>query len=181
MASPRCHKFMHSLAWWPTLLAVTIATITDLRTRRIPNWLVLPFLVAGMAVSSITRGWAGLESSALGILVGTAVLIVFYFLGGMGMGDVKLLAAVGAWVGPQQVFFAFVFMGFAGGAMALAWALRGRFVGQSLDGAADLLFGFRKRGFKAHPQLVLDNPDSRKMPYAPAIAVGTILSFLAMS
>ncbi len=172
---------MNSIAWWPTLFAVTVAAVNDLRTRRIPNWLVFPFLIAGVAVSAMTRGWAGLESSILGILVGAALLILFYFLGGMGMGDVKLLASVGAWIGPQQVFVAFAFMGLAGGVMALAWAIRGGFVQESLDGTAELVFGFRKRGLQPHPTLALENPNARKMPYAPAIAAGVILSFFAMS
>jgi prepilin peptidase CpaA len=171
---------MHSIAWWPTLFAVTVAAVTDLRTQRVPNWLVFPFLLVGIAVSTITRGWAGLESSLLGILAGAAELGLFYFLGGMGMGDVKLLASVGAWIGPQQIFLAFVFMGLAGGVMALTWAIRGRFVQESLDGLGDLIFGFRRRGLRPHETLSLTNPNARKMPYAPAIAVGVILSFFAL-
>jgi len=172
---------MHSLAWWPTVLVVLIAAAADLKTRRIPNWLVIPFLIGGLVVSTAVHGTAGLLSSALGIAAGAAALIPFYFLGGMGMGDVKLLAAVGAWVGPQQIFFAFAFMGLAGGVMALAWALRGRFVREWLNGTADLIFEAGKRGFGPHPTLVLANSRARKMPYAPAIAVGTILSFFAFS
>jgi prepilin peptidase CpaA len=174
-------NFMHSIAWWPTLFVVTVATVTDLRTRRVPNWLVLPFLVAGVVVSTVSRGWAGLESSVLGILCAASVLGLFYFLGGMGMGDVKLLASIGAWIGPQQVVFAFVFMGLAGGVMALGWALRGGFVQDALTGTADLVFGFRKRGLRQHTTLTLANRAAHKMPYAPAIAVGAILSFFAMS
>jgi prepilin peptidase CpaA len=91
------------------------------------------------------------------------------------------LASIGAWVGPEQVFLAFMFMGLAGGVMALIWAMRGKFVGESLDGTADLIFGFWKRGLRPHPSLALSNPKARTMPYAPAIAIGAILSFFAMS
>ena len=42
---------MHSIAWWPTLIVLAVATFTDLRSRRIPNWLVLPFMLAGIGVS----------------------------------------------------------------------------------------------------------------------------------
>jgi prepilin peptidase CpaA len=175
---------MHSIAWWPTLLTVTVAAVIDLRTRRVPNWLVFPFLLMGIAVSTMMRGWAGLESSLVGILAGAAALGLFYFLGGMGMGDVKLLASIGAWIGPWQILVAFVFMGLAGGVMALTWAIRGRFVQESLDGVADLIFGFRKRRphgtMSPHGTLSLTNPNARKMPYAPAIAVGVILSFFAL-
>ena len=168
---------MHSTAWWPALFAVTVASVADLRTRRIPNWLVFPFLIAGVAASAAMHGWAGLESSVLGFLAGAGVLAPFYLLGGMGMGDLKLMAAVGAWIGPHQVLFAFVFMGLAGGLMALVWAIRGGFVQESLDGTADLIFGFRKRGLRPHATLTLENPTTRKMPYAPAIAAGVVLSF----
>ena len=177
---------IHSIAWWPTLLTVTVAAVTDLRTRRVPNWLVFPFLLMGIAVSAMTRGWAGLESSSLGILAGAGALGLFYCLGGMGMGDVKLLASIGAWIGPRQILVAFVFMGLAGGVMALTWAIRGRFVQESLDGVADLLFGFHnrvfgfRRGWRPDATLKLANPNARKMPYAPAIAVGVILSFFAL-
>jgi prepilin peptidase CpaA len=171
---------MHSIAWWPTLLTVTVATVTDLRTRRVPNWLVFPCLLMGIAVSVMTRGWAGLESSFLGIMAGAAALGLFWFLGGMGMGDVKLLASIGAWIGPWQILLAFVFMGLAGGVMALAWAIRGRFVQESLDSVADLIFGFRKRGWRPDATLKLASPNARTMPYAPAIAVGVILSFFAL-
>ena len=96
------------------------------------------------------------------------------------MGDVKLCAAIGAWIGPSQLLLALVFMGLAGGVMALGWAIRGGFLKESLSGTADLIFGFRKRGFRPHATLVLTNPAARKMPYAPAIAIGTILSFFAL-
>jgi prepilin peptidase CpaA len=71
-------------------------------------------------------------------------------------------------------------MGLAGGVMALTWAIRGRFVQESLDGVADLIFGFRKRGWRPDATLKLANPNARKIPYAPAIAVGVILSFFTL-
>jgi prepilin peptidase CpaA len=171
---------MHSIAWWPTLVAVLIAAVWDARYRRIPNWLVFPFLVGGIAASTIVQGWHGLGQSALGILLAAVAMGAFYCLGGMGMGDVKLCAAVGAWIGPAQLGLALVMTGFAGGVMALGWAVCGGFLRQSVDGAGDLIFGMRKRGLRPHSTLVLANAATRKMPYAPAIAVGTILSFLAV-
>lgn len=170
---------MHSIAWWPTLVVLAIATFTDVRTCRIPNWLVLPFLVAGVAVSGWTHGWHGVGQSLLGIGLGTIVLGFFCWMGGMGMGDLKLCAAVGAWIGPAQLLVALVLTGIAGGIMALCWAIGGGFVGELLDGTGELIFGLRKRGFRPHPELVLNNPLTRKMPYAPAIAIGTLISFFS--
>jgi len=170
---------MDYVAFLPTASVVTVATVSDLWNRRIPNWLVLPFLGSGLLVSGILHGWGGLGRSLLGVLVAGAVMGVFCYLGGMGMGDLKLCAAVGAWIGPSQLAIALVFTGLVGGVMALCWALAGGFLGQTLSGAGDLLVGFRKRGLRAHETLVLDNPLTRKMPYAPAIAVGVICSFLS--
>src|SRR5579863_9027405 len=118
---------MHSIAWWPTLLAVMIATVCDVHSRRIPNWLVFPFLAGGIAVSATYGGWTGLQHSVTGLLCGAAGLGTFYLQGGMGMGDVKLCAAIGAWIGPSQLLLALVFMGLAGGVMAFGWAVRGGF------------------------------------------------------
>ncbi len=170
---------MHSIAWWPTLIVLAIATFTDVRSCRIPNWLVLPFLVAGVGVSGWMQGWHGVGQSFLGIGLGALVLGFFCWMGGMGMGDVKLCAAVGAWIGPAQLMVALVVMAMAGGIMALCWAIGGGFVGGLFDGVGDLIFGLGKRGLRPHPELVLDNPLTRKMPYAPAIAIGTLISFFS--
>jgi prepilin peptidase CpaA len=170
---------MHSIAWWPTVAVLAIATFTDLRSCRIPNWLVLPFLFAGIAVSGWTRGWHGIGQSCLGILLGTLVFGFFCWMGGMGMGDVKLCAAIGAWIGPSQLTMALVVTGIAGGIMALCWAVCGGFAGELFAGTGDLIFGLKKRGLRPHPELVLDNPLTRKMPYAPAIAIGTLISFFS--
>jgi prepilin peptidase CpaA len=97
----------------------------------------------------------------------------------MGMGDVKLCAAIGAWIGPMQLLFALVITSMAGGIMALCWAAAGGFLGDLFQGAGDLVFGFPKRGLRPHPELVLTNPLARKMPYVPAIAIGTIVSFFS--
>ncbi|MGC9199929.1 MAG: A24 family peptidase [Acidobacteriaceae bacterium] len=170
---------MHSIAWWPTLIVLTIATFTDVRSRRIPNWLVLPFLVTGVVASVWTYGWHGLGQSLLGMSLATLVFGLLCWMGGMGMGDLKLCAAIGAWIGPGQLTVAMVMMGIAGGIMALCWAIGGGFVGELFDGAGSLMMGVAKRGLQPHPELTLNNPITRKMPYAPAIAVGAILSFFS--
>ena len=106
---------MHSIAWWPTLIVVTIATITDLRSRRIPNWLVLPFMVAGIATLTWLHGWQGLRQSLSGLALGALLFGILGLMGGMGMGDVKLCAAIGAWIGPSQLILALVITGLVGG------------------------------------------------------------------
>jgi prepilin peptidase CpaA len=158
---------------------LAVATFTDLRSRRIPNWLVMPFLVAGIGVSVWVQGWHGLSQSLSGFALGAVIFGLLFFLGGMGMGDVKLCAAIGAWVGPAQLVIALVVTGLAGGVMAVCWAASRGFLGTLFSGSADLVFGLKERGLRPHADLVLSNPRARKMPYAPAIAVGTLLSFFA--
>lgn len=170
---------MHAIAWWPTVAVMGIATWTDLRSRRIPNWLVLPFMASGVGVSAWQHGWHGVAQSLEGFALGAAVFGVLFAMGGMGMGDVKLCAAIGAWIGPGQLLLALVLTGLAGGVMALGWALLGGFVGDLFKGSGDLLLGWKERGKLAPPELKLANPRARKMPYAPAIAIGTLISFFA--
>jgi prepilin peptidase CpaA len=170
---------MHTIAWWPTVAVVSVATVTDLHSRRIPNWLVLPFLVVGVIVSAWLHGWHGLEQSLAGLALGGLLFGILAFMGGMGMGDVKLCAAIGAWIGPSQLLIALVMTGIVGGVMAICWAVAGGFLGELFKGTGDLVFGLKDRGFRQHPELVLDNPLARKMPYAPAIAIGTLMSFFS--
>jgi len=170
---------MHSVAWWPTLIVLAVATFTDLRSRRIPNWLVLPFLLLGFVVAGWMNGWHGIVQGFAGLGVGALFFGILCWMGGMGMGDVKLCAAIGVWIGPSQMLTALVLTGIAGGVIALCWAVAGGFVGEMLSGTGELIFGWRQRGLRAHPELVLTNPSARKMPYAPAIAIGTLVSFFS--
>jgi prepilin peptidase CpaA len=171
--------FMHSYAWWPTLIVLGVATFTDLRSRRIPNWLVLPFLLAGITVSGWLLGWQGIGRSLMGFGLGLVLFGILFWMGGMGAGDVKLAAAIGAWVGPAQLFFALVVTAIAGGVMALAWAVAGGFLPDLFKGSGDLIFGRKKDDKQSEEKLTLSNPKTRKMPYAPAIALGTLISFFA--
>jgi prepilin peptidase CpaA len=124
-------------------------------------------------------GWHGLGQSFAGLGLGLLVFGFLFWLGGMGGGDLKLCAALGAWIGPMQLFFAMVYAGMAGGIMVLCWAAFGGFFKELFTGASDLVFGLKQRGMKRDPELTLANPLKRRMPYAPAIAIGTLLSFFA--
>lgn len=174
------HSLPHSLAWWPAVALLAIATVTDLAWRRIPNWLTGPFLVAGIAVSGWLHGWRGVAQSGEGIGLGLLLYGILFWLGGMGAGDVKLCAAIGAWIGPGQLFLAMIFAALAGGLMALAWAAAGGFSSQLLDETGNLVLGWWKRDSReAEAQAEPPAHARRKMPYAPAIALGTLISFFA--
>lgn len=165
---------VHSFAWWPTVVVLAVATFTDLRSRRIPNWLVLPFLPLGIAVSAWFHGWHGAVQSLEGVGAGLLIFGIFFWMGGMGAGDVKLCAAIGAWIGPGQLMIALVLTGLAGGVMVLAWAAYAGFLRDLFIGTGDLVLDGARRA-----EAKLSNPMRRKMPYAPAIAIGTLFSFFA--
>src|SRR5437016_4943446 len=153
---------MHSIAWWPIFALILVATVTDIKSRRIPNWLVLPFLTAGIAVSTSLHGLRGLGQSAAGIGLAVLVTGILVWLRGMGMGDLKLCAAVGAWVGPDQLGFALVMTFIAGAVIGVVWALCTGSLSKSLDSTGDLLVGFAKDGIRPHGTIVLDNSNTLK-------------------
>ena len=168
---------MHSFAWWPTLIVLAVATFTDLRSRRIPNWLVIPFMAAGIMASTWLHGWHGLGQSFGGLGLGILLFGFLFWMGGMGAGDVKLAAAIGAWIGPNQLFFALVVTAMAGGVIALVWAACGGWLKELFTGASNLTFGLKDR--EVRQEMSIGNPLKRKIPYAPAIAIGTLISFFA--
>lgn len=103
-----------------TLIMIFAAAVYDIRYGRIPNWMTFPAIVAGLTYHTATAGVPGLMSSLAGTATGFSVFIVFYALGGMGAGDVKLMAAVGALLGPRETLYAALFTAIAGGIYALA-------------------------------------------------------------
>jgi len=167
---------MHLFGWWPAVVVLSVATITDLRDRRIPNWLVFPYWLAGIVVQGVLFGWHGIGQSLAGAGLAIGVFGALFLLGGMGAGDVKLCAAVGAWIGPAQMVFALIFTALAGGVIVMIWAALGGFLLDLFKGTGDLMAGW-KRGTLRDPEATIENPRRRKMPYAPAIAVGTLFSF----
>jgi prepilin peptidase CpaA len=168
---------MNLITWCATLTLVTVAAIIDIRCRRIPNWLVVPFLAAGMAFGLEQHGLVGIGKSLGGIVLAVVALGGLCRLRAIGMGDLKLCAAVGSWIGFAQLGVALVVMAVAGGAIGILWTAQFGAAAEALDGASELLFSLPHRGFRPHPTLSLDNPRAHKMPYAPAIAIGTIFSF----
>ena len=171
---------MNSIAWWPSLAVLIAAAGIDVWTRRVPNWLAVPFLAAGLATCSYTRGLPGAGQSLAGIGVAVLLFGLPCVLGGMGMGDLKLAAGVGAWVGPDQMFLAFVMAGMIGGVFAIFYALWRRRLGSAMDGTAELLAHFGRGRLRPHDRIQLGNAGSISIPYAPVIAAGSLLSFFAV-
>ena len=90
------------------LLFTAAAVFSDLRTRRIPNWLTVPSLVLALVVHGCHGRLDGLVFSLLGFAAGFGVLFLLWLMGGGGGGDVKMMAALGAWLGWKMTLAVFV-------------------------------------------------------------------------
>jgi prepilin peptidase CpaA len=166
------------VVWWTNAAVLVVAAAFDLRTWRVPNWLSIPFLIAGVAIQSVDGRLPGFGRSMSGIALACLLFGIPWFIGAMGLGDFKLAAGVGAWIGPAQLFTASIFTALAGGVFAVGWALWHGSLSSSLDSAGNLLTPWRGR--RSRPEKKAGEPTAATaIPYAPAIALGTLLSFLA--
>jgi prepilin peptidase CpaA len=157
-------------------LAVSLAIAwTDFRTRRIPNYLTFGGAAAGMGYQLGYHGWPGLAGSLAGLILGLALLLLPYWRGGMGAGDVKALGALGAWLGFTRTLYLFIYMGISGGLLILAvlwW--RGQLRATIKQGwvyLVNLLLGAPQG---AGPPACRP-PKSQTIPYGVALALGMTL------
>jgi prepilin peptidase CpaA len=165
--------------YWLVAVVLVVAAVIDGRELRVPNWLTFPFALVGLAASLRPDG-LGLVPALLGGLLGLALLLPLYAVGGMGAGDVKLLAGVGAWIGPALLWEAFVASAIAGAAMAVIMMLAsGRLathLGRMRSIAVEWLV-------IRNPVLLAEIAAARKpsmtlLPYGIPIALGTLVVFL---
>lgn len=91
----------------------------DGKQLRVPNWLTFPMVLSGLIYGTCVGGWEGLGASLLGMFVGLITMLPIYAVGGMGAGDVKLMAGLGAWLGWNVAFNAFIWTVFTGAIMAI--------------------------------------------------------------
>ncbi|MCO6458915.1 MAG: prepilin peptidase [Pirellulaceae bacterium] len=111
------------IPWIFVAVATVISALTDICKYKVYNIVTMPLVVSGFAFHLLTPLGGGLAFCAEGMLLGLGILIVPFALGGVGAGDVKLLAGIGAWLGPQVTFWAFVVAALAAGACGLAMLL----------------------------------------------------------
>jgi prepilin peptidase CpaA len=152
------------------------ACITDLRSRRIPNVLTFGSAAAAVIFHVAANGTPGLFHALLGWVVGAAVFFVPFALGGMGAGDIKLLAALGAWLGPTAALWLAVYTGVAGAVMAIVVALAYGYLGQALKNIRLLLTHWRVVGIGPVDEITLAGSKGPKLAYAVPILSGTILT-----
>jgi len=155
------------------LLAV-VAGWTDLRSRRIPNWLTVPGLLVGLAMNTAFSRWDGLKTSLLGAGVGLALLLPFVLLRSLGAGDWKLAGALGAFTGPGRLLNLLLSSVFVAGVMAVCLVIYKRRTRQTMRNIGHILVSlvtFQLPG----DRVSLDNPDSLKVPYGVALAITVVL------
>ncbi|MBN2024934.1 MAG: prepilin peptidase [Pirellulales bacterium] len=164
-----------------SIVLIAAAVIDGLKLK-VPNWITFPMVLTGWAASAILFGWSGLMWSLLGTAVGLALLLPAYAIGGMGAGDVKLLAGVGAWVWGTMTFHAFCLSAVVGGAIALGMVVYRRKFRHHHAQFWALLSEIR---MVRDPNQLAAMAAERKstmmlLPYGIPIAIGTIAYFAFM-
>ena len=152
---------------------VGTAAIIDIRTRRIPNLLTFGAAAAAVAYHVWTAGLHGLALSVAGWAVGIALFLPMFLLKGMGAGDVKLLGAVGAWLGTMGVLFAGLYSVLAGGVLALIVGAMHGYLGKAFSNLWGLLAFWRTAGIQPLPGLTIEDAAGPRLAYGVAIAAGT--------
>lgn len=152
-------------------LSGVLSAAIDLRSRRIPNWLTSGIAAFGLLLAALGLDGISVGGALAGGAVGLVLVLPGYILAQTGAGDVKLIAAIGTLLGPRLTLLGFVYTAIAGGALALAVAIRRRRVRASLQNAAKLVStGGGSVADVEHPSI--DN----RFAYAPAIAIGTLVA-----
>jgi len=160
------------------LIAALLLGLVDVWRLKVYNAFTLPLLLSGLAYHGIVGGPSAVADGLLGMLFGFGIFLPFYAAGGMGGGDVKLMAAVGAWLGLPLTFLVFLASSFAGGLYALAIVVihgRVRETWINLQVAVLRLKALGKHlGAEDRVEVAVSQPDRRQrvVPFAAMVAVG---------
>ena len=172
-AAQAAEKFMNLYQSVALSVAVT-AVISDLATRRIPN-----LLTFGAALAVVAHGFAtadGPGMSLAGWLLGVAFFFPVFALGGMGAGDLKLLGALGAWLGPAAAAWVALYSGVAGGVMAVLVAVFSGYLTKALTNIWSLLMYWRVAGVRPAPELMLASQQGPRLAYAVPVLAGLVVT-----
>jgi prepilin peptidase CpaA len=153
------------------IAAALAATVIDIRTRRIPNELTAALTGVGLALAITGVSGISVWGSIAGFAVGLALMMPGHVLGATGAGDVKLMAAVGAVVGPSTVVTAFLFTAIAGGILAVVVAQRRGRLAATIAQTGRLI----ATTAGTHEQ-IRSAPPAHRFAYGPAIAIGSVLA-----
>lgn len=175
-------RFAETWPVWVVTITLIVAAIIDGMKLKVPNWITFPMIASGWiycAAFSPYAGWEGLGLSLFGTAVGLAVLMPAYAVGGMGAGDVKLMAGIGAWVGPTVTLYAFAVSAIVGGVIAVIMVLSQGAWHKHKNQFWSILSEFAT---VKNPEVLAGIAAERKprmflLPYGIPIAIGTIAYF----
>jgi len=156
---------------------VLAAGVFDLRYRRIPNWLNLSAIALGLALNILLFALHGAVVALLGVGCSLLVYVPLYLLRGMGAGDVKLMAAVGAIVGPMNWLCIFLFTALLGGLVSLLYVVFRRRLHQTLLNLAFVVSELARVRLPASQEARLDirHSEALRVPHGAVIALGAII------
>lgn len=179
---------MHGLIWseitvWALALLVALwAGWLDWRFRRIPNWLTVSAFFLGLAVNVVLSGLSGVKSGLEGAGIGLGVLLVPAILRGVGAGDLKLMGALGACLGPRKLVGVLFISILIAGIMALEEMVRRHQVKKTLRNLGVLLLSLVTFGMGSREALItLDNPEALRLPFGVATALAMVIVVCAKS
>lgn len=162
---------------WGLALAVALwAGWLDWKSRRIPNWLTVSGFALGLGVNAVISGWSGIVKGLEGTGIGIGVLLIPVMLRGIGAGDLKLMASLGAFLGPWKLVSVLFVSIFIAGIMAVVEIVRKRRVKETLGNLGLLVQAFVTFGMGSREALVtLDNPASLRLPFGVATALAMVI------
>lgn len=153
-----------------------VAAVGDVRTGRVPNALTFGAAAVGFVFSVVHAGLGGLGPSILGYLVGFVLFLPLFAVRGMGAGDVKLLAAFGAWLGPAGALWAAIWASLVGGVLALAVGVWRGYLPEAIRNVAVIAGVWRAVGPSQIPGVTLTDARGPRLAYAVPIGIGAILA-----
>jgi len=156
------------------VMVALAGAFSDVRSARIPNELTYSAIIAAIVLRTVLLGSSGLKSCGIGILVAGSFFAVLFVLGAMGGGDLKMMTAIGAWVGGTHIFTVLIAIGLAGGVLAIASAIFHKNSIQTVRNAARLIAYRFTSGLQPHPEMNVQAHGSRRIPFGLAIAMGTL-------
>jgi prepilin peptidase CpaA len=171
-------NFYQTLNFYESVaVAIAVAAaVCDLHTRRIPNLLTFGAALAGIVAHGYFAGVTGLTMALAGWVAGAAIFFPVFALGGMGAGDIKLLGALGAWLGPVAALVVALYAGIAGGVMALFVALLSGYGRQAFTNIWLLLTHWRISGIRPAPDLMLTTTKGPRLAYALPVLAGLVVT-----